>query len=204
VIGNIADRSFGITNSGTDKLIISDFNMTNPRFEISPNFSPDTINPNQTKNYTVKFTPTVFDTTSGQLRITSNDAVTPVKIVNLYGKGVYNGSHISTSVASVNYNSRRINSLSGGYITIINKGTTIMNITGITTNSQRFRFDTTACDISYILIDSQKTKLIRVWFNPNAASAFSDTLNIISNAGNTTNFKIPLNGTGVKQCNYSG
>ncbi|MEZ4692000.1 MAG: hypothetical protein R3A12_18330 [Ignavibacteria bacterium] len=39
----------GITNSGTDKLIISNFNMTNPRFEISPNFSPDTINPNQTK-----------------------------------------------------------------------------------------------------------------------------------------------------------
>ena len=203
VIGNIADRSFGITNSGTDKLIISDFNMTNPRFEISPNFSPDTINPNQTKNYTVKFTPTVFDTTSGQLRITSNDAVTPVKIVNLYGKGVYNGSHISTSVASVNYNSRRINSLSGGYITIINKGTTIMNITGITTNSQRFRFDTTA--VTYpILIDSQKTKLIRVWFNPNAASAFSDTLKILSNAGNSSNFRIPLNGTGVNNATTLG
>lgn len=203
IIGNISDRNLTITNSGTARLIISNFTMTNPRFEISPNLVPDTLNPNQAKNFTLKFIPTVYDTTSGQLRISTNDAVTPVKIVNLYGKGVHNGSYITSSVSSINFNARRINSLCGGYINILNKGTTPLNITGITTNTQRFRLDTTS--VTYpITIDSQKTKLLRIWFNPNAATSFTDTVTINSNAVNNASYKIFVTGTGANNLTTLG
>ncbi|MBK8553798.1 MAG: choice-of-anchor D domain-containing protein [Ignavibacteria bacterium] len=98
IIGSTNDRTMTITNTGTANLIISNYTMTSDRFEIAPNFVPDTLTPSQTKNYTLKFTPNAFDTTSAQLRIVSNDAVTPTKIITLRGKGVFNGSYISSPI----------------------------------------------------------------------------------------------------------
>ena len=195
IIGITSDRNLTITNTGNARLIISSYNITNPRFTINPNNVPDTINPAQTKNYALKFTPTVFDTTSGQLQITSNDGVTPVKIITLRGKGVYNGSYISSSVTALNYSVRRINCLSGGYFAITNQGTEVLSISSITSGTQRFRLDTTGLSFP-VAIDTQKTKLFRVWFNPNAASSFSDTLKINSNSVNISQLKLSMSGSG--------
>jgi len=196
IIGTITDRSLSITNTGSAKLIIIAYNITNLRFTITPSIVPDTINPGQTKNFTVKFSPTVFDTTSGQLRIVSNDGVTPMKIVSLTGKGVYNGSFIATSVSSIDYSSRRLNSFCGGYINITNQGTEVLSINSIVSGTQRFRLDTVGLRFP-VLIDTQKTRLFRVWFNPITASTFSDTLKLNSNAVNIPQYKIYLTGSGL-------
>ena len=195
IIGTTTDRSLTITNTGTAKLIITNYNITNPRFTINPGNVPDTLNPSQTKNYTLKFSPTEYDNTSGQLQIASNDGVTPLKIITLTGKGVYEGSYISASVASIDYSVRRINCLSGGYFVITNRGSNVLNISSIVSNTQRFRLDTTGLTFP-IAIDTQKTKLFRVWFNPNAAGSFTDTLKINSNAVNVSQLKINLSGSG--------
>ncbi|MBK7158968.1 MAG: choice-of-anchor D domain-containing protein [Ignavibacteria bacterium] len=110
LIGTPSVRPLSITNTGSAKLIVSAYTITNTRFQLSPNTVPDTLNIGQTKNYNVTFTPDVFDTTSGQLRISSNDGGTPVKIISLRGKGVYTGSNINSSVTSISYSIRRINS----------------------------------------------------------------------------------------------
>ncbi|MDZ4713794.1 MAG: choice-of-anchor D domain-containing protein [bacterium] len=196
VIGQTSPRAFTITNTGTAKLILSNFNIANPVFSIDPNNAPDTLNPGQNKQYTLKFTPTVFDTVSTQLRIISNDAVTPAKIVNLYGKGVQSGSFISTSLSSINYQSRRINSLNGGYFSITNKGTSPLSISSVNFISQRFRFDTVGITFP-LVIDTQKTRQLRIWFNPNSTAVFSDTAKINSNAVNNSQVKISLTGIGV-------
>ena len=196
ILGTNSDRVLNISNTGSAKLIISNFNITNPRFSLLPSNVPDTINPGLSKNYTLRFSPTVFDTTSGQLRITSNDGGTPVKIISLRGKGVYSGSFISSSAASLNYSSRRINSLCGGYLNITNQGSAQLSISSVSFASQRFRLDTTGL-IFPLLIDTQKTKQIRIWFNPNSASAFYDTAKINSNAGNNPQLKIALTGNGT-------
>ncbi|MEO8211232.1 MAG: choice-of-anchor D domain-containing protein, partial [bacterium] len=195
IIGTNTDRSLTITNTGTAKLIISNYNITNPVFAISPNVTPDTLNPQQSKIYTVGFSPNAFDTLSAQLRITSNDGVTAVKIITLKGKGVYNGSYIATSVLSIDYQARRVNSLCGGYFNITNQGSELLTINSIIFNSQRFRLDTVGLSFP-VSIDTQKTKQFRVWFNPNSAVSFSDTVKINSNAVNNSQLKIPLTGLG--------
>ena len=79
ILGTNSDRVLNISNTGI-KLIISNFNITNPRFFFIAFKCTDTINPwSFKKNYTLRFSPTVFGTTSGQLRITNNDGGTPVK-----------------------------------------------------------------------------------------------------------------------------
>ncbi len=196
IIGSTNDRSMTITNTGTANLIISNYNMTSDRFEIAPNVVPDTLTPSQTKNYVLKFTPNAYDTISAQLRIASNDGVTPVKIISLRGKGVYNGSYISSSVSSIVYPDRRINSLCGGYFVITNKGSELLSISSITTNTPRFRLDTTGL-VFPMVIDTQKTRLVRIWFNPVATGSVSDTVKINSNALNNSQLKIPLTGSAV-------
>jgi hypothetical protein len=195
IIGQTGHYNLMITNSGTAKLIISNFNITNPKFGINPSATPDTINPGLSKNYDVTFTPTVFDTTSGELRISSNDGGIPVKVVNLKGKGVFSGPTISLSVSSINYSNRRLNSLCGGYINVTNTGTQPLIISNVTFLSSRFRLDTLNNRLP-ITIDTQKTKIVRIWFNPNALTNFSDTATIISNAVNIPVAKVSLAGVG--------
>ncbi|MBK8553799.1 MAG: hypothetical protein IPL53_23210 [Ignavibacteria bacterium] len=96
------------------------------------------------------------------------------------------------------YSARRINSLSGGYFTITNKGSALLSISSITTNTQRFRLDTTGMTFPMV-IDTPKTRLLRVWFNPNSVGTVSDTLKINSNALNNAQLKISLTGTGQNE-----
>lgn len=195
VIGNTANQNLIVTNVGTANLIITSLVMTNPRFSISPNNTPDTIPPNQTRNYTVSFTPTVYDTTSGELRITSNDAGTPVKVVALRGKGVYSGAWINLSANSFNYGARRINSLCGFSFNVTNQGSQPLQINSVAFGGNRFRFDTLNANFP-IVIDTQKTRTLRIWFNPNSAVTFSDSAIFNTNAVNNASAKILLSGTG--------
>lgn len=194
-IGSFSERSLIITNTGTAKLIISNIQMTNSVFSITPLVTPDTLNPSQTRSYSLRFTPSAFDTVSGQLRITSNDAVTPIKTINLYGKGVYAGGYIYSNVSSVDFQQRRVNSLCGGYINITNQGSAPISISSINLGTPRYRLDTVGL-IFPLQIDTQRTKTFRVWFNPNTAATFTDTVRFASNAVNNTNLRIPLSGTG--------
>ena len=194
-IGTTGNQNLTINNIGTGKLIISGFVMTNPRFAITPNAVPDTINPGSSKNYTVGFTPTVFDTTSGELRIQSNDLANPVKTVLLNGKGVFNGSYAGLSAYSYNFNARRTNSLTGFTFDITNQGTAPLVINSVSFAGSRFRYDTTNAKFP-ITIDTQRTRTLRIWFNPNAPATFNDSAIFSTNAVNNSTVKISLSGSG--------
>lgn len=183
LINTTANRNLSIINQGTASLIISQFTITDPRFNINPNSVPDTIAPSQTKNYNVSFTPDVYDSVSGELRISSNDNGSPLKIVTLSGRGIYTGPYISSSHTSLNLPGRRINSLSGGTFTITNQGNQQLIINSIVFSTARFRFDTTNSQFP-ITIDPQASRTLRIWFNPNTVSSFSDSAVFNTNAVN--------------------
>jgi|GEM_PF-446200 len=202
IIGTSSDRTLTISNTGTAKLIISNYNITNPRFTMLPNNVPDTINIGQTKNYTVTFAPTVFDTTSGQLRITSNDGGTPVKIISLKGKGVNNGSNILLSANSYDFGDRNSRSTCGWIFSITNTGSQILNIHLMETYTNVFKIDTVGLTFP-VSIDTQKTKEFRIWFRPphSASTTNIDSLRIFSNAVNLPIAKIYLAGNGLLNFN---
>ncbi len=195
-IGSTGNQPVTINNLGSGKLIINAFNFTNPRFSITPNTVPDTIQPNSSKNYTLGFSPLVYDTTSGELRISSNDLANPVKVIYMNGKGVFNGSYIGLSASTFNFNSRRTNSLNGFTFNVTNQGTQPLVINSCSFSSSRYRFDTTNTRFP-ITIDTQRTRTLRIWFNPNAPASFSDSAIFSTNAVNNSTAKISLQGSGV-------
>lgn len=203
IVGTTATYNLTISNLGNAKLIITGKNITNPRFGITPNNVPDTINPNQSKNYVMSFTPIVTDTVYGQLQIQSNDVLTPTKIVELRGKGIQNGSYIVLSDSNYNYNQRRVNSLCGFKFNITNTGNAPLVINSMQTSTPRFRLDTTLLQFP-VTIDTQKTRTFRVWFNPNSVTIFSDSLIISSNAVNKPQAKLYLTGEGIIPPNNLG
>lgn len=195
IINTTGNQNLTITNTGSANLTISAFTMTNPRFSITPNSVPEVFTPGQSRNYILGFTPNVFDTTSGELRITSNDAGTPIKVVLLKGKGVQSGAYAGFSVNSANFNSRRVGSLSGYTFDITNQGTQPLILTGVTFGGQRFRWDNINAQFP-ITIDTQRTRTFRIWFNPDAAGTFTDSAVFSTNAVNNSSAKILLSGTG--------
>ncbi len=196
IIGTTGNQPITINNLGSGKLIISSYNFTNPRFSITPNTVPDTIQPNSSKNYTLGFTPLVYDTTSGELRINSNDLANPVKVVTLLGKGVFTGAYFGASAASFNFNSKRTNSLSGFTFDITNQGNQPLILNSCSFSTARYRYDTTNAKFP-ITIAPQTTRTLRIWFNPIAAGTFNDSAIFSTNAVNNSSAKISLTGSGI-------
>jgi hypothetical protein len=194
IIGTTGNQSLNISNLGTAKLIISGKNITSPRFGITPNNVPDTINPGGNKVYNISFTPTAFDTLSAYLQIASNDMATPVKNVLLRGKGVFNGSNIIVSDSAYDYGARRNNSLCGKLIDITNGGSNPLVITNFAFNNTAYRLDTVGLTFP-ITIDTQRTKTIRVWFHPTGASSYPCNMTITSNAVNAPSKIVSFTGS---------
>lgn len=195
-------QTLTIQNTGTGTLKLNSFNISNPRFTISPN-TPDSILAGQQKNYTVTFTPTVYDTTSGILNIASNDGGTPNKLITLKGKGVYSGAYLTLSASSYNYGIRRTGCTSGYLLNVTNTGSQVLNITSATFAGQRFRLDTVGITFP-LIIDTQKTRQLRVWFNPTNSTAYSDSLSINSNAVNGSVQRLVVTGTAANSTGNIG
>lgn len=202
-LGSTANQNLSVTNTGSAKLIISGKSTTNPRFGIIPSGVPDTINPGQTKNYTVTFSPLVYDTISGLLNLASNDMTTPVKSILLKGKGVYSGPNILLSDSSYNYNSRRNGSLCGWTFKVINSGTTNLSINNITFSNSAYRLDTVGLTFP-INVGVQEIISLRVWFHPTGGSSYPCNATISSNAVNAPSKVITLSGSTNANPTYLG
>ena len=194
IIGTSNPQTLTIQNTGTATLRLTSFTSSNPRYTIAN--TPDSILAGQQKNYTVTFTPTVYDTTSAILSIASNDGGTPVKQIQLKGKGVFNGANISVGPTSYGFGIKRIGSRSGYLFNIKNTGSQPLNITSMTFGGARFRLDTVEVTFPFV-IDTQKTRQMRIWFNPIAASSYADSITINSNAVNNPTQRITFTGSGA-------
>ncbi|MBE2255247.1 MAG: choice-of-anchor D domain-containing protein [Ignavibacteria bacterium] len=198
IINQTGSQNLQINNVGTAPLIISSRTFNNPRFSITPNNVPDTINAGQFKIYNVNFSPLAFGNDSAVLSIASNDGGTPIKTVRIYGKGIQNGSFISMSATNYNYGNRRIKSLSGYTFTITNQGSAPLQISGASFNTPYFKVDTVGNPFP-IQIDTQRTYQMRVWFNPSEFGLINtivrDTLKINSNAVNQSSGVLTISGT---------
>jgi len=195
IVGTNNPQILTIQNTGTATLKLNSFSISNPRYTIAPN-TADSILAGQQKNYTVTFSPTVYDTASGILSIATNDGGTPVKNIQLKGKGVLNGPNLSLESNSYAYGTRRIGSNCGYLFNVKNTGSQPLNITSMTFAGARFRLDTVGL-IFPLVIDTQKTKQLRIWFNPNNNTSYSDSVSINSNAVNGATQRIRLTGTGA-------
>jgi outer membrane protein assembly factor BamB len=116
---------------------------------------------------------------------------------------IQNGSSITLSASSFNFNARRVGSLCGFTFDVTNTGSEPLIINSVTFNTPRFRFDNINANFP-IIIRPGSSRTLRIWFNPNSPGTFNDAAVISSNADNLPNANITLSGTGSDNINDLG
>ncbi len=193
LINSTAAQNISITNPGSAPLIISGIEFSSPEFKFSQLRFPDTIAVNNSKQYSVTFTPVQYGDVNSTLKIFSNDGGTPVKNITLHGKGVYSGSYITTPGQIYSFGPRRYGSLNGWVFTIENRGNEPLVISSVNLSNPAFKYDSLSGAFP-VVVDTQKSRALRVWFQPGISPNYNDTLRLFSNAINTSELKIALHG----------
>lgn len=191
-IGQPKTITLSISNLGTAPLQIDSVRILLSTQITTTFVTPVTVQPNGSIQFPVTYTPTTFGKDSATIRIYSNDPDESTKIVAARGYGIH-GTPVILSPSNYDYAARRVGSSNSWLLTIGNQGGPQLSISSLTTLTNIFKIDSVGLPL---LVDSLGSANVRVWFMPTAATTYTDTLKIASNASNGPVTNIVLTGTG--------
>jgi hypothetical protein len=191
-VGGQQSQTVTLTNNGATSVNIVQSAVSGSGFQMSGLSTPVTLNPSQSTSFTVSFAPTTTGGASGTVSIAS-DASNPVLKMGLTGTGVSAGVLGSTPA-----------SLSFGTVPVGNKQTlseTLTNTGGSSiTISQVAMGGGSGFSISGLTapmtLAAGQSATFNASFQPTAPGAVTGSINITSNASNST-LAINLSGTGA-------
>jgi len=204
VVGTTESKSFDISNTGDEPLIISElyidrdfdpdevFNIQNP-----PTL-PFTIHPNQKYTVTVTFTPKTEATSyTSSVIIKSNAKNSPQELVSLDGIGVAgNVPIIASSKTEIDFGTVKVQSSKVSDVDITNNGYADLQITNIQLVNNPGVFSIMSLPELPKTLGPGETFTLSILFNPTEAIQYSALLRIQSNASNEPTLNIPLTGRG--------
>lgn len=182
-----------VQNYGTAPLRIDSMKFSGSAFTLSSPQLPYTIDPGITASFTYSFKPTTYGAYHDSVILYHNDGTAPISKIIFKGFGVHTAPYISLSESALNYGNKRIKSTSSKKLAISNYGSAVLRIDSLVIKNNLFTLQET---IVPILIDSQKTKVVRLWFQPLSYISYTDTLIAYTNASNGAVQKIILSAVG--------
>ncbi|MCX7909729.1 MAG: choice-of-anchor D domain-containing protein [Ignavibacteria bacterium] len=204
VVGTTASKTFDLTNTGDEPLVISqlyvdrDFDPENVFNIKNPPTLPLTLQPNQKYTVEVTFSPkqeAVSYTTS--IVIKSNAKNSPDELVTLDGIGVAgNVPIISSNKSEINFGSVTVQSTKVGDVDITNTGLADLQITNIQIVNNLNAFSIMNKPTLPYTLGPGETITISILFSPTEAKIYNSILRITSNANNEPTLNIPLLGKG--------
>src|SRR5208282_869658 len=189
-VGNSANLSETLTNTGGSTITISQANLTASVFSISGLTLPLTLTANQSVTFTATFTPTTAAAASASLSVVSNASNSPLNIA-LSGTGTAAGQ-LAVSPTSLSFGSVVVGSssaLSGS----LNASGASVTITSASLNNAEFLLSGVSLPVT--LAAGQSTPFT-VTFTPQASGATSASLSFSSNAANSPAVQ-SMTGTGT-------
>ena len=176
VVGQKANQTFKISNSGTAPIQVSGLSLTSSEFTVTGPSVPRTILPANTLTYTLTFAPTASGSASGSLNITT-DATPKTASVSLAGSGEKAFANLQITPTVVSFGNLALKSTSTQNVTLQNTGDINLSLQGVTVSGAGFGYS----DLSpgFSLAPNQKVTF-QVWFSPKVAGAASATLTLLS------------------------
>ena len=193
VIEEAENVDLPVTNTGTADLTIISVQSSIPQFwgVFQP---PLIIQPNETFDFALLFTPDDYGEYSGIITIESNDPINPNAEISLTGFGVYQEAEIDITPSSLYFGNIRIGAFSGKFIEIINQGEENLIIDNIDFSDAHFMLDNTV-ELP-LNIETNETYSLRVWFSPEEAIEYNSTMLIYNNDSDENPVEVTLQGTG--------
>ena len=192
-VGNSANLSETLTNTGGTSITVSQANITGTGFTVSGLSLPVALGAGQSTTFTVVFSPQSSGTKSGNLAIVSN-ASNPTLNIALSGTGFTPGT-LSASPTSVNFGNVTVGNSASVTETLTNTGGS--NLTINQANPTGTGFTLSGLSLPLTLTPGQSTTF-SITFAPQSSGAASGNVALI-NTGSAPTVNIPLAGTGATQ-----
>jgi hypothetical protein len=176
VVGQTANQSLTVTNSGQSPIQLTALGVSNQEFAITGPSVPRTILPANSLTYTVSFSPTTSGSATGALQI-SSDVPGVSESVSLTGSGEKAFANLVLTPPSINFGNLAVKSTSTQNVTMQNTGDVPMTVQGITVAGAGFGYSSVSPGLS--LAPNQRVTF-QVWFNPKAAGVASATVTFLS------------------------
>ncbi|MGA2965477.1 MAG: choice-of-anchor D domain-containing protein [Terriglobales bacterium] len=194
-VGNSANLSETLTNTGGSTVTLSQANLTGAAFSISGLTLPLDLTPNHSVTFTATFTPDSVGAASGSLSVVSNASNSPLSIA-LSGTGTAAGQ-LAVSPASLSFGKVAVGSNSQLSGTLTATGAPV-TVTSASLNSSEFAVS----GISFpATIAVGQPATFTVTFTPASTGLASASLSFASNASNSPAAQ-SMTGTGTASPHY--
>ncbi len=181
-----------IRNIGTANLTIDSVRVLYSNRFTTNLSTPLTIAPGNSSDFNLTFAPTAYGTDSAHFVLYHNDPARPPQTIRVVGFGNYTLPVIAVP-GSHDYGTRRTGSSNLWIMAIQNQGSQQLIV-----DSARFTLDGFSGDTTNfpLIVASVSSRNLRVWYSPQIAATYSDTMRLYSNASNLPVASIALLGSG--------
>lgn len=190
LVGTGASQTFGLSNTGTSSVTISQVASTGAGFSVSGFSSAVTLAAGQSLSLGVSFAPAAAGSVTGSISVVSTATNSPATI-SLSGTGVQPA--ISVVPSSVSFGSVITGVTNTQTITVQNPGSATLSVTQASLSGTGYSLSGLTTPLS---IAPGSSASFNAGFDPASAGSFSGSLVLTSNAPSSPT-SIALSGTGV-------
>ncbi|MBI3951626.1 MAG: choice-of-anchor D domain-containing protein, partial [Acidobacteria bacterium] len=194
-IGQSADRTLTVRNTGNAMLTVNSITISNSRFSLVSPTVPFNVAAGGQQIMTVRFSPTATGTQTGTLGLFSNDPDESTVNVSLTGQGVQPPApDIDVSPTSLDFGSVTVGQSADRTLTVRNLGNASLTVNSITSSNPRFSLVSPTVPFT---VAASASVTVTARFSPNAAGSQTGTLSIASNDPDEATVNVSLVGNGV-------
>ena len=195
-VGNSANLSETLTNTGGSTITLSAATPSGTGFSLSGLTLPLNLNANQSVTFTATFTPTSAGAASGSISVVSTASNSPLAIA-LSGTGTAAGT-LAVSPTTLAFGNVNVGSSSALGANLTASGAAV-TVNSASSNSSEFVLSGISLPIT---IPAGQSSPFTVTFTPQSSGAASASLSFSSNASNSPALQ-SLTGTGVTQTQHT-
>jgi len=199
-VGNKLTQTLMIKNVTSSNVSVSSFSISNPAFSISSLTVPFSIAAGATNYFAVGFKPTASGSFTGTLTL-KNSSGTALVTVPLSGTGSTSTSSLVSSQSSLNFGSETVGQSTTLPVTLTNKGTSNVTISGVSITGSSAAYTVTG-GISGATLTPGQSAIMNIVFAPKTVATLNETETVISSATSAAP-AIAVSGTGVSNTSHS-
>ncbi len=194
-VGTTTKQALTLTSSGTAAVTIQSASITGAGFSITGESFPVTLNPGQSLIAQVTFVPTIAESSTGQLTISSDSAGGATAVVALNGSGTaILIPQLTVSATALSFGTITVDKAAMQTITLTSTGTQAVMVSSVAITGSGFNL---VGGSSPVTLAPGQSATVKVQFEPASVGSDRGQVTITSNSTIGDSALVALSGTGV-------
>jgi hypothetical protein len=189
-VGSPTTQTLTLTDDSPGSVLIISTSVSGTGFSISGLSTPQTLTPNQSLSFTVKFDPKTAGSATGNVSVVASGGA---ETIDLSGVGVSSSVGLSASANSITFGNVKVGSPATQTITLKSTGNSSVDISNVSISGSGYTFSGVAPNT---VLDPGQSAVLSVSFDPKTTGSSPGMVTISSDAPNPK-MNITLSGAGT-------